>query len=396
MANLQGKHGRILSIDVLRALTMFFMIFVNDLWRISAVPKWLLHTKTNEDGMGFSDVIFPLFLFIVGLSIPLAISIRIRKQRSSFSILRHVLARSLALIVMGLFMVNYQSIFNDALPFSKHVWQILMAIGIVLIWLDYNKLNHLNKKYALIFKCIGILILMYLAFIYKGGNANETTWMKPHWWGILGLIGWAYLFNATLYLLFRKHIIVIGSCFILLFLLNIQEFNYFQHIPSFKIVVSASNHMLVMGGVLSTALYMHFKEKNQINKFLVLISSFGLLFIVLGFTLRPFFILSKNLATPSWTTICIGIGLLLMALLYLIIDQFKFKGLANSISPAGTSTLTCYLIPYFIYPIMALVDIKLSYFLTTGMTGILSSLLFSWAIIQGVGYFEKKNIRLKI
>lgn len=78
---------RIRTIDIIRALTMFFMIFVNDLWTLTDVPKWLLHTQTNEDGMGFSDVIFPLFLFIVGLSIPLAINIRKKKNDSTFQVL---------------------------------------------------------------------------------------------------------------------------------------------------------------------------------------------------------------------------------------------------------------------------------------------------------------------
>lgn len=56
---------RLTSIDILRALTMFFMIWVNDFWTIKDVPKWLEHSKANEGYLGFSDVIFPLFLFIL-------------------------------------------------------------------------------------------------------------------------------------------------------------------------------------------------------------------------------------------------------------------------------------------------------------------------------------------
>ena len=64
---------RLASIDVFRALTMLLMIWVNDFWSLTGVPKWLQHASATEDYMGFSDVIFPLFLFIVGLSLPLAI-----------------------------------------------------------------------------------------------------------------------------------------------------------------------------------------------------------------------------------------------------------------------------------------------------------------------------------
>ena len=66
---------RIASIDILRALTMLLMIWVNDFFTLIDIPKWLTHASATEDYMGFSDVIFPLFLFIVGLSIPFAIEL---------------------------------------------------------------------------------------------------------------------------------------------------------------------------------------------------------------------------------------------------------------------------------------------------------------------------------
>ena len=61
--------GRIASIDVFRALTMFLMVFVNDLWTDIGIPAWLEHAPANADAMGFSDIIFPSFL-LVGLSLP--------------------------------------------------------------------------------------------------------------------------------------------------------------------------------------------------------------------------------------------------------------------------------------------------------------------------------------
>jgi hypothetical protein len=68
---------RLLSIDIFRALTMFLMIFVNDLWTLKDIPAWLEHVGAKEDGMGLADVVFPVFLFIVGLSIPFAVDKRL-------------------------------------------------------------------------------------------------------------------------------------------------------------------------------------------------------------------------------------------------------------------------------------------------------------------------------
>src|SRR5476651_1465190 len=105
---------RLLSIDVFRAINMFFMIFVNDLSGVRDVPKWIDHVKRYEDGMHFADTIFPLFLFIAGLSIPLAIGRRLSKGESFSSIASYILLRSLALIIMGFFHVNLENYSADA------------------------------------------------------------------------------------------------------------------------------------------------------------------------------------------------------------------------------------------------------------------------------------------
>ena len=48
---------------------MLLMIWVNDFWSLKDIPKWLQHANYGEDYLGFSDVIFPLFLFLVGLEL---------------------------------------------------------------------------------------------------------------------------------------------------------------------------------------------------------------------------------------------------------------------------------------------------------------------------------------
>jgi heparan-alpha-glucosaminide N-acetyltransferase len=53
---------RIDSIDILRAVTMVLMIFVNDFFTLTNIPDWLKHAPRGVDGIGFSDVIFPAFL----------------------------------------------------------------------------------------------------------------------------------------------------------------------------------------------------------------------------------------------------------------------------------------------------------------------------------------------
>src|SRR5674476_1348383 len=100
------QQNRIFSIDVFRAITMLLMIFVNDLWSLSGVPIWLEHARADQDFLGFSDIVFPCFLFIVGMSLPYAMRPPLAKGENNFHIPRHTALRSFALLVTGFFTVN--------------------------------------------------------------------------------------------------------------------------------------------------------------------------------------------------------------------------------------------------------------------------------------------------
>ena len=76
---------RVTSIDALRGLVMFTMIFVNDLAGVShqVVPWWMRHFKADGNGMTFVDLVFPAFLFIVGMSILIWVLVRVLKGHFS-------------------------------------------------------------------------------------------------------------------------------------------------------------------------------------------------------------------------------------------------------------------------------------------------------------------------
>ena len=149
--------------------------------------------------MGLADVVLPAFLFIVGLSIPWAIEARMNKGHSRLRILGHIVERTVALLIMGLFMVNLENINARELLINKNYWQILMTLNFFMIWNNYRG-KVFGRIPPGVMKITGLLILVFLAVIYKGGSADDPRWKQTHWWGILGLIGWGYLVNALLYL----------------------------------------------------------------------------------------------------------------------------------------------------------------------------------------------------
>src|ERR1700761_3166767 len=134
---LKETSKRLLSVDAFRALNMLCMIFINDLSGVRGMPEWMDHAKGFEDKMGFADTIFPGFLFIVGLSIPLAIGRKIQKGDSFNSIAFSILSRSFALIVMGFMHVNLEEYNSTHAVLSQPVWEILLTLSFFLIWLDY-------------------------------------------------------------------------------------------------------------------------------------------------------------------------------------------------------------------------------------------------------------------
>ena len=386
--------NRLKSIDILRALTMLLMIFVNDLWSLTDIPAWLEHKAANEDGMGLADVVFPAFLLIVGLSIPHAIRARQKKGDSKLLIVRHIIERTLALLIMGVFMVNLENISADNLLFSRSLWQILMTLAFFLIWNVYGD-RVMGRFSPWLLKGLGWAILIFLAITYSGAGDGGEQWMRFHWWGILGLIGWGYFVAALAYLMVGNKPLWLAFVFLILILLNINEFRTPFNF-TLKLVVSASNHALVMGGVLVTSVMIRLKEQDRMQLVVPFLLGFATILMLFGYLSRPAWGISKIMATPSWTAICAGITIISFAGMYLLADKAgKFRW-AGIIEPAGSMTLTCYLIPYFVYAFRNILSISLPESLTTGGIGILKSILFALLVIQLTGLLGRFKIKLKI
>ena len=188
---------RVAAVDVFRALTMFLMLFVNDIPGLKNVPHWLMHAAADEDMLGFSDTIFPAFLFCMGMSVSFAIQNRYKKGDTTTQVIAHIFWRTVALIAMGLFSLNSGGIEGGL----SHSWfTILMVIGFFLTWGVYPKAEGTKKALFTVMKVAGVVLLATLV-IYKDLNGKP---FHTSWWGILGLIGWTYAVCAGIYLFTRE------------------------------------------------------------------------------------------------------------------------------------------------------------------------------------------------
>ncbi|WP_321333962.1 DUF5009 domain-containing protein [uncultured Bacteroides sp.] len=382
---------RVAAVDVFRALTMFLMLFVNDIPGLRNIPHWLHHAEFNEDMLGFSDTIFPAFLFIMGMSISFAIQNRLRKGDSLLQVIAHIFWRTLALVAMGVFSVNSEGYDSVAAGFPHYWFSILMVTAFFLIWAVYPRTRSRKKYLFLAMKVLGIGILLFLFLIYKGENGTS---FGPRWWGILGLIGWTYFVCAAVYLVIRENVLycfVAWGLFILLSLANHAGVLPLSFIPS-----DMTLHAFGLSGVLVSLLMQKYADRESPQKFILLLCGLGAVMFVAAVISHPFWIISKIQATPSWFFYCTAIFFPLFGLFYWLTDVKGKAGWFNIIKPAGTATLTCYLVPYLWYNLQELLHIDYPEVLGSGIPGLLKSVVYSLAVVGITWLLVKNKIKLKI
>lgn len=388
---------RIHSIDVLRAVTMLLMIFVNDLWSLKNIPEWLLHTKADEDGMGLSDVVFPAFLFIVGMSVPFSVQNRRSKGENTSSICWHIVTRSFALLVMGIFLVNGENLNEASTGFNRGIWNSLCCLAFILIWNSYNKTA--NPWLIKSLKFTGLIILLVLASLIRGGEDGKNGF-ETYWYGILGIIGWTYLVTALIYAYSEKYpwfLVLIWFGFIMLCIALHSDWidhGFLKPVLSFS---SVNGHVaLAMGGVITSMIFRHYSKKEEHIKLTLILLSIALVLLTAGFYARNFFIISKIRSTPSWILICTSISIFAFIILHWVVDIKNKVKWFELIKPAGTNTLLCYLLPYFAYAIV----INTGWFLPEAVLvngiGLIKSFLFAMLMVMIAGWMEKLGIRVRL
>ena len=95
-----GVQTRLISLDVLRGITIAFMILVNNNGDERFAYWPLKHALWN--GWTPTDLVFPTFLFVAGVSLVFSFESRLAKGASKGSLLLHALRRSIILFALGL------------------------------------------------------------------------------------------------------------------------------------------------------------------------------------------------------------------------------------------------------------------------------------------------------
>ena len=384
----------------MQGLTLLLLLFANDLYA-PGVQAWLANNVANVDIMGLADWVFPGFLFMIGMAIPFSISNKISEGMDTFSIAKHIIGKTISLLVIGVLMINSDRVNSEITGMSKNLWTIIMYVGIFLVWNKYTE-NDKNFFTLSALRLAGVTILVALVLKFNSVEIDNNGSLITGSWGIFGIIGWGYLIAAFVYLAVRNSILntIVAIFFFLAFnvLSNLNLLNSINIIkPVFGVVIEGSVPLFVLSGVFTTLLLEKYSKTN-FPKFIISLVTIGVISILAGLVLSNLFITAKMQPTAGWALICVGISMLLFSLLYWIIDIKKHIRWSFFLKPAGENSFTTYIIAAVLYCLISVTGIPILIYKQSEVHLLVIAGSLIWALVS-VGLasiLARYNIRLKL
>lgn len=394
---------RIDSLDILRGLTVLVMLFVNDLAGVTGVPAWMKHVEpSSADGMTFVDVVFPAFLFIVGLSLPLAFNRRSSRGESLASVAGHVVVRVASLLAIGVFMVNSDNISAEGW-LAPQAWTLLVYAAVCLVWMNLPGLKRIFW-----FRITGAALLIGLAFAFRGSGEPAFMELRTSWWGILGLIGWAYLVSSIIYLASRGNGLVLAAAVPLLYCV------YFADCAGFFSALSVVDGWVDIGSMLGshaaittsgallglTLLPPARSHRSRLSSAVLLggtLAVAGLLLHSLH-DLHPMFIYNKNAATPPWCLLSSAWTAWIWAMVYWLVEAKDVRQGTGWLRRAGQNALFAFILGPIAYTLAGLPGLAgpFSWLGARFSTGLARSVVFAVAATWLTSLLQRRRLALRL
>jgi len=401
--------ARIRSIDLLRGADVLLMLFVNEVAGVAGAPALLRHKGPTDDGMTITDLVFPAFLFVVGMAIPFALGARLRRGETKAAVLPHVVTRSAALVVVGVLMVNAEHAVAGWL--SVPAWNVLMTLGVLLVWaMPRDGWGALRYQWL---RAAGVLLLLFVAIAYRGTDITGWMQLRPYWWGILGIIGWAYLGVASLHLLVGDRPAILTGLVGLYGCVALADqaggFGW-PAIPGPLVggIVGTHAAVVLAGTLLGVMLIRHQRESRSPWRLVAeglayagaLAASGALLHTLAG--VDRAFTISKIHATLPWGLVSASLTCAAWVAVFLIADVLGQARWPRSIVIAGENPLLAYLLAPLLLSLFALSaplfggsDPYAALGGTTGV-GLVRSAVFAWLVVRLSGWLRSKGLRFQL
>lgn len=391
---------RVVSIDIFRGLTMAVMIFVNELSGVRGLPWWTHHVPAKVNVMTYVDMVFPFFLFAVGMSMPLSVARRLERSSSMPALWAHVVIRSLALIVLGAILANADKADPALMGMRGDTWGLLALICAMLYLNVYGNSEH-ARLYSRILRTLGFIGVVVLLAMFRRTAKGQVLWLDGSYPEILGLIGYSYLASAILYIPTRRRAWAPAVWFGLLIALcafSTARWIVFPRHLALYVWPFGNGAMccMILAGVVTTEIFINLGSRLTPQRATYLALSFSAVAFLAGRILTPLGI-SKIRATPTWALYSTGVAVLLFTLLYWVCDVKQWQRWAFFLRPAGSNTLLTYLLPDLWYFFLGVIGFTwLDAHFNVGWAGVTRTVVFTLLMLAIAGALTRARVRLQL
>ena len=320
--NSNAPAGRLQSLDALRGFDMLFIMGAAGL--IAGLAQWFpcsftqaLADQMNHvewHGLAHHDTIFPLFLFIAGISFPFSLAKQRANGKTEGEIYKKIIKRGLILVLLG-------CIYNGLLYF-----------------------NFAEQRYASVLARIG-LAWMFGALIFVNTNWKTRVWITAAlligYWLVVGFIpapdgGGSDIFSAKGSLVgYVDRILLPGKVL------------YGDIDPEGILSIFPSIGTALLG--MFTGEWVKYKKEGLTeNKKVLYMVIAGIIMLVVGLLWSLVFPINKKMWTSTFVLVVGAYSVLMFALFYYIIDVKNHRGWILFFTVIGLNSITIYLAQQFI------------------------------------------------
>jgi len=319
--NVNSKPDRLKSLDILRGFDMFWITGGSAL--IAALSKftnWTFFEAIEKqmdhavwEGFHFYDLIFPLFMFIMGVAIPYALIPKLESGASKIVLYRKVLKRFIILVLFGV--IYNQSFMPDWT--NPRIASVLGQIGFAYLFAAIIFINTPSVR-SVVFWIAGILVVY--------GIVQNFVPVPGYGAGVLTTDG---SINAYLDQRITPGMLYKGT-----------------YDPE-GLVNNISAIGITLMGTLAGLILRSKAVVTQYKKFFIL-AALGIGFLLLAYILKSWYPIIKKAWTSTFNLHAGGISFLLLAGFYLVVDIWKFQKWGFYFMVIGVNSISIYMAYRFI------------------------------------------------
>lgn len=306
------SNDRVLSVDALRGFDMFWIIGGREIFRSldkvfnNSTTQFIKDELKHAEWLGFTfyDIIMPLFLFLVGISMVYSYRKRLSKDNSKVKLWKHIIIRFAWLWVLGMVVQGN-----------------LLSYDINELKLYSNTLQAIAAGYL-----IASIIILYANVFYQ---VLITIVLMILYWLLLALIP-VPGFGSGQYTPEGNFAIFIDKLIL----------GMFQDGSTYTWIISSLNFgATTMLGVFTG--YFLQSQKKPLTKFYYLLLS-GFILVALGLIWNFWHPSIKHIWTSSYVLLSGGLCLLLLALFYYLVDVLKYRKWSKMFIVIGSNAIAAY------------------------------------------------------